>query len=157
MKKSRSILTTLGLTALLLLNVTGPAHAEPAIPLSSDAASAAAAPDGYFYAWQNINRGGMSCGWAVDSKDWSGCGQFYGMRNEASSLENRGYAGAYEDVILYWDDADDAGGWDHTRICMANGLYLNNLAGIYYPWDGRQGQGESLNNNVSAHRWGSGC
>ncbi|GII75829.1 hypothetical protein Sru01_08110 [Sphaerisporangium rufum] len=165
MKQARSLLTAAGLAALALLTVPVPAHADPSTPPSADAsiardadgASAALAADGYFYAWMDIKRGGFHCGWAVDDANWEGCGGFYSMRNEASSLENRGYAGAYEDVILYWDNADDAGGWDGTRTCLPRGLYLDNLKGIYYPWDGRSGQGQSLNDNISAHRWGSGC
>ncbi|PZG20087.1 peptidase inhibitor family I36 protein [Nonomuraea aridisoli] len=156
MQKLRSVIASLGLTALVLLNVTGTAHAEPVLPADSPAASAAAAPDGYFYAWGHINRGGFMCHWSGDDPDWSTCDSV-NLRNDASSLENRGWPGPYEDVFLYWDDADDAGGWDHTRACLPNGLYLNNLTGIYYPWDGRQGQGETLNDNISAHRWGSGC
>ncbi|MEV4800320.1 hypothetical protein AB0K18_09900 [Nonomuraea sp. NPDC049421] len=156
MHRIRSVIAFLGLTALVLLNVSGTAHAEP-VPLEdSSAASAARAPDGYLYAWKHIDRGGELCSWTDDAPDWSSC--FWGeMRNEASSLENRGWPGPYEDVILYWDDGDDAGGWDGTRACLPNGLYLNNLTGIYYPWDGRAGQGETLNDNISAHRWGSGC
>jgi len=156
-QKIRSVIASLGLTALVLLNVSGTAHADPLPPEDSPAASAAAAPDGNLVAWDKINRGaGGVCIWSGDDPDWSSC-NWGGMRNQASSVENRGWPGPYEDVFLYWDDADDAGGWDHTRACLPNGLYLNNLAGIYYPWDGRQGQGETLNNNISAHRWGSGC
>ncbi|MFI7057448.1 hypothetical protein ACIBLB_35780 [Streptosporangium canum] len=50
----------------------------------------------------------------------------------------------------------DAEGWDGTRTCMKNGLELDNPTGIY-PYDGRPGQGESLNDNISAHRWSNNC
>ncbi|MFD8529832.1 peptidase inhibitor family I36 protein [Streptosporangium canum] len=157
MKKTRSVMAALALTTLALLNGVGTAQADP---VDSPSSSAAAVPDGYLYAWEHAGFTGAWCRWAGDDSNWSTCqgaGPVINLRNKASSLKNRGYTGAYEDVDLYWDNADDEGGWDGTRICMRNGLELDNLTGIYYPYDGRSGQGESLNDNISAHRWSSNC
>jgi hypothetical protein len=75
-----------------------------------------------------------------------------GMRNMASSLENRGYTGSYDDVNLYYSPNQQG-----SRNCLRNGYYLNDLQGIYYLWDGKAGQGQSMNDNIASHAWTNSC
>ncbi|MFF9396793.1 hypothetical protein [Streptomyces griseoluteus] len=150
MKKISTALAALGIAAAAALAAPAAAQAAPSAPATGTAKSAAA-PNGYFYAWEHADRGGHQCAWKYDSGDWSTCGAF-NMRNKASSLENRGYAGAYEDVDLFW------GTWySGSKNCLPNGAYRNNLTGIYFLWDGKSGQGQSMNDNISSHSWSNNC
>ncbi|QXE38439.1 hypothetical protein KQY30_33610 [Streptomyces sp. GMY02] len=150
MTKINTALSALALTALAVFTAPGTAQAAAPGPASSDSVSMAA-PDGNLWAWDGINRGGVYCYWAGDDSDWNTCSGSSNngtMRNRASSLENRGYAGSYDDVNLYWTT-----GYGGARNCLPNGYYLNDLSGIYFLWDGNSGQGQSMNNNISGHRW----
>ncbi|MEV5932997.1 hypothetical protein AB0L56_09645 [Streptomyces sp. NPDC052079] len=151
MKKIGIALTALTLTAMAA--ATPSASAEPTRSSSTPTASApaVAAADGYLYAWDGFGRSGAQCRWLNDDTDWSTCSGI-SMRNRASSLENRGYAGAYEDVDLFWTT-----GYGGSKNCLPNGRYLDNLTGIYFLWDGKSGQGQTMNNNISSHRWSNNC
>ncbi|GII78082.1 hypothetical protein Sru01_30640 [Sphaerisporangium rufum] len=150
MNRGGKAMTALGIAVLALLAVPGAAQADDA-PAAENVSAAAA--DGNLYAWDGINRTGAWCRWAGNDSNWDNCsGNTSWMRNRASSLENRGYAGAYEDVDLYYNT--NYGG---SHICLWNGRYLNNLSGIYYSWDGLAGQGQTTNNNIASHRWSNNC
>lgn len=150
MKKINTALAALGIAAVAALAVPAAAQATPPTPATGPAKSAAAA-NGYFYAWDEADRGGHQCAWQYSAGNWSACNTF-DMRNKASSLENRGYAGVDEDVDLFYHP------W-HTGAhnCLPNGMYLNNLTGIYFLWDGQEGQGQSMNDNIASHRWSNNC
>ncbi|MGW5324502.1 hypothetical protein [Streptomyces sp. NPDC004014] len=150
MKKISTALAALGIAAVAALTAPAAAQAAPPAPAAGPAKSAAAA-NGYFYAWEAANRGGHQCAWQYDAGDWSTCGGF-NMRNKASSLENRGYAGVGEDVDLFWSTW-----YSGAHNCLPNGMYLNDLTGIYFLWDGKSGQGQSMNDNISSHRWSNNC
>ncbi|MET8143598.1 peptidase inhibitor family I36 protein [Sphaerisporangium sp. NPDC005288] len=171
MHRRNTALAALGLAALALFATPGAAQADnpsssdsavttptsKAAPIASapSAVSAASTPDGYFLAWYETNRGGPYCRWLNDDGNWDTCSGMFsemGMRNQASSLENRGWPGSYDDVNLYYSP-----NYLGSRNCLPNGYYLNNLAGIYYLWDGKSGQGQSMNNNIASHRWTNSC
>jgi hypothetical protein len=117
-----------------------PAVGKAAVASKASVARVAAA-DGYFYVWNDINAGGQQCRWFGDSSNWGGC------RNKASSMENNGYAGSYEDVRFYWD-----AGYGGANDCLWNGYYVPNLAAFAFPNNG-SGGGENLNDNISSHKW----
>ncbi|WP_081235573.1 peptidase inhibitor family I36 protein [Streptomyces viridosporus] len=148
MKKISIALTALTLTVMAA--VAPSASAQPAQP-SVAKGSVAAAADGYLYAWDGFAASGASCRWQANDADWSTCSGI-SMRNRASSLQNRGYAGAYEDVDLFYSPS-----WQGARNCLPNGYYLDNLTGIYFLWDGKAGQGQTMNNNIASHRWSNNC
>jgi hypothetical protein len=153
-KKISIALAGLGLTALGLCTAPGVAQATPSTSSSSGSTPAAAA-DGYLYAWDGFNRTGAWCRWYNNDDNWetcSGSASNLNMRNKASSLENRGYAGSLEDVDLFIHPA-----YKGTHNCLPNGYYLNNLTGIYFLWDGKDGQGQTTNNNIASHRWSNNC
>ncbi|WP_405818471.1 hypothetical protein OG705_04220 [Streptomyces sp. NBC_00838] len=113
------------------------------------------APDGYLYAWVNANSGGDWCRWYDNDANWNTCSGSkpnLDMLDKASSLENRGYAGAYEDAGL-----STSPNWEGARYCLPDGHYLGNLTGIHLPWDGRPGQGQSVNDNIASHKWSNNC
>ncbi|MFC4531579.1 peptidase inhibitor family I36 protein [Sphaerisporangium dianthi] len=167
MHRRNTALAALGLATLALFATPGVAQADnpsssgsdaiaptTAVPIAS-AASAASSPDGYFVAWVNTNRGGPYCEWLNDDSNWDTCSGMFremSMRNQASSLENRGWPGSYDDVNLYYSPS-----YGGSRNCLPNGYYLNNLAGIYFLWDGKAGQGKSMNKNIASHRWTNSC
>ncbi|MET9369893.1 hypothetical protein [Streptomyces griseoflavus] len=145
---------SIALTALTLMAMGAAAPAASAQPAPLPAApkgAVAAAADGYLYAWDGFARGGAQCRWQQHDANWDTCSGI-NMRNRASSLENRGYAGAYEDVDLFYKPS-----WQGSRNCLPNGYYLDNLTGIYFLWDGNDGQGQSMNNNIASHRWTNNC
>ncbi|MFF3335463.1 hypothetical protein ACFYWX_39020 [Streptomyces sp. NPDC002888] len=145
-----------GLAAAVLTGLT--AFLAPATAQAADGAPApkAVAADGNFYAYEYVGLMGGYCAWSGDDANWSSCSPRGGIRNEASSVENRGFPGAYEDVLVYWDNADDAGGWDGARACIQNGWSYGNLYWYYFPENGAGG-GEKMENNISAHRWVHSC
>ncbi|MGH1553021.1 peptidase inhibitor family I36 protein [Streptomyces sp. L7] len=154
----RTKLTTafaaLGLTALALTALPSAAQASESAPSSPSAIAAGpagATADGYFYAYENANFGGKYCRWAGSDNDWSTCSPGGNLRNQASSLWNNGYAGAYEDVIVYWDLNKTGAG-----ACIANGYAYADLAGWQFPNNG-PGGGETLNDNISSHTWANAC
>ncbi|MFI5681939.1 peptidase inhibitor family I36 protein [Streptomyces cellulosae] len=84
-----------GLSILAAPGIAGAAGAPAPTPGSQSAASAApsaAAADGYFYAWEGANRTGKYCRWLGDDTNWTTCSPGGNMRNQASSIENRGWA-----------------------------------------------------------------
>ncbi|MFF9396791.1 hypothetical protein [Streptomyces griseoluteus] len=148
MKKISTALAALGIAAAAALAAPATAHAAPPAPAAGPAKSATL-PNGYLYVWEEANRGGPVCAWPqYDSRDWSTCS----MRNKASALENRGWPGAYEDVDLFWGTS-----YSGSHICLPNATYLANLSSVYFPRDGKSGQGQSTNNNISSHRWSNNC
>lgn len=150
MKKISNALAALGIAAAAALAAPAAAQAAPPAPATGTAQSASV-PNGYFYAWEHINGGGHQCAWKYDAGNWATCNAFP-MALQASSVENRGYAGAYEDVDLFWDFW-----YAGSHICLSNGRYLNDLRGIYFPWDGNSGEGKSTNDNIASHRWSNNC
>ncbi|GII75415.1 hypothetical protein Sru01_03970 [Sphaerisporangium rufum] len=170
MHRRNTALATLGLAALALFATPGAAQADnpssadsavtapksEAVPIASaPSAASAAAADGYLWAWYDTNRVGPYCQWSENDGNWSTCSGMFremNMRNGASSLDNRGWSGSYDDVNLYYSPD-----YKGSRNCLPNGTYLNNLAGIYFLWDGKSGQGQSMNDNIASHRWANSC
>jgi hypothetical protein len=124
-------------------------------------AAAASTPDGNLHAWEHEYRGGDHCYWSGSSRHWDGlketaqegCG---GMRNRATSLENRGYEG-FDAVNLYWD-IDQGGAW----ACLGRGdmwldLSLGRETFSHKSWFNHAGYGESLQDNISSHQWVESC
>lgn len=158
MKKIKAALAAAALTGVTALIAPGTAQAaEPAEVIEKGAVGdATAQADGNLYAYVYVGLDGPYCAWYGDDANWSSCSPRGGMRNQASSLQNRGYPGSYEDVLVYWDNADDAGGWDGARACIQNGWSYGHLNMWFYPHNGAGG-GEMLANNISAHRWVNTC
>ncbi|MFE9681884.1 hypothetical protein [Streptomyces sp. NPDC006285] len=150
LRRTRSGMAAALVTALTLLVLPGGATAAD----GEEAAPAAA--DGNFYAWQYVTGGGKYCAWYGDDANWSTCSPGGSMRNQAGSIGNRGYPGAYEDVLVYWDNGDDAGGWDGARACIQNGWEYYHLYQEFFPNNGAGGT-QKLENNISAHRWVHAC
>ncbi|CCK30315.1 putative secreted protein [Streptomyces davaonensis JCM 4913] len=148
MTRSRIIttLTAVGLTALTLSALPGNAQASDA-PIGP-------AANGKFYAYQGVNRGGGYCAWTGSDADWESCPTMLGgIRNQASSLQNSGYPGSFEDVDVFW-------GLHHTGAwyCLGNGRYLADLRNYRFgPNGGGHGDNETLNNNISSHNWSDHC
>ncbi|MEV7076341.1 peptidase inhibitor family I36 protein [Streptomyces sp. NPDC093990] len=139
-----------GLSILAAPGTAGAAEAPAPTPgpkSAAPAASSAAAADGYFYAWEGANRTGKYCRWLGNDTDWTTCSPGGNMRNQASSIENRGYPGSYANVVVYWDT-----GYGGTNACIDNGWYYADLAQWVFLNDG-PGQGETLNDNISSHKW----
>ncbi|GAA4557107.1 peptidase inhibitor family I36 protein [Streptomyces collinus] len=107
-------------------------------------------PDGSFHAWDGENSDGAHCAWYGDDTDWSSCAPAGNLRNRATSVENSGYTGAYEDVLVYWDT-----GYRGARACINNGSWYN-LQYFRFPSNGAGG-GEVMNNNISSHHWTNSC
>lgn len=154
MSKLASLAGVVALTAVALSAPTAQA-AEPK-PAESRALTAAAA-DGKLHAWTEPYRGGAHCAWSGANRNWDypgpGCQP---MRNLASSVENRGYAGGYDDVDLYYNE-DQSGPY----ACLGNGdMWLDLTLGREVfshglPW--WDGYGESVNNNIASHSWTDSC
>ncbi|MGW7056300.1 hypothetical protein [Streptomyces sp. NPDC054887] len=143
--RGRFLLATAAVvTALGLAPAT--AQAAPA-PAPAPAGTAAAAADGLLYAWEHSWKGGRQATWSNSSSDWAD----RNMRNQASSVHNNGYAGAYEDVRLYWDTGNVG-----AAYCLGNGNYLMDMRYDYFPHNGNGG-GQAMNDNVASHRWGAYC
>ncbi|MET8081376.1 peptidase inhibitor family I36 protein [Streptomyces sp. NPDC005303] len=142
-----------GLSILASSGVAGAAEAPAPTPASKSAATtataapSAAAADGYFYAWEGANRTGKYCRWLGDDTNWTTCSPGGNMRNQASSIENRGYPGSYPNVMVYWDT-----GYGGTDACIDAGWYYADLSQWVFLNPG-SGQGETLNDNISSHQW----
>ncbi|MGX1135722.1 hypothetical protein RKD49_007912 [Streptomyces glaucescens] len=54
------------------------------------AGTRAAAADGHLYAWEHAWKDGRQARWSGNSSNWAD----QNMRNQASSVDNQGYAGA---------------------------------------------------------------
>jgi hypothetical protein len=85
--------------------------------------------------------------WYDDSSNWVD----RNMRNQASSVHNNGFAGAYDDVLLYWD-----AGHGGAAYCLRNGNYLMDMRYDRFPYNGTGG-GQAMNDNISSHRWVDYC
>jgi hypothetical protein len=146
-KRTKSMLMALITTVGMMLAVSAPAQAGSPSSERSGSNFGISAADGYFYAWTGTYRTGTTCRWFGDSDHWGSC------RNTASSAENRGYAGPYDDVNVYWGTSA-TGAW----TCMANGGYWLDLT-LCIEWfnNGSPGWGECVNNNASSHRWVNSC
>ncbi|MFC4464658.1 hypothetical protein ACFPH6_08830 [Streptomyces xiangluensis] len=156
--KITTALAALGLTALTLSAVPGAAQASDLdrdLSLRPAAADAEVGPaaNGYFYAYEHEKRGGKYCRWDWHSANWGSCSPGGNLRNQASSLQNSGYPGTLEDVNVYWG-LNYTGAW----YCLGNGRYLENIVHIRFgPNGGGQGDNESLNDNISSHKWSNSC
>ncbi|MFE6488494.1 hypothetical protein ACFVGN_36945 [Streptomyces sp. NPDC057757] len=159
MKKTRLLAAGAVAVLAMTLPIGSAQAADGKGTASSQSASAAAAEDGMLHAWVDSYRGGAECTWAGSSRNWDGndeaidCG---GMRNRASSLENRGYEGI-DAVNLYWD-IDQEGAW----ACLGRGdmwldLSLGREIFSFKDFFNSGGYGQSLENNISSHNWVDHC
>lgn len=142
---SKNRITFLLATALAVATVglvPAAAHAEAA-----SVSSTRAAADGNLYAWEHSWKNGRQAAWYGDSTNWAD----RNMRNQASSVDNQGYAGAYDDVRLYWDVS-----YGGASYCLPNANYLMDMRYDYFPHNGAGG-GQALDNNISSHRWVNSC
>ncbi|MFB8247154.1 hypothetical protein ACFC5X_19200 [Streptomyces sp. NPDC055952] len=144
MNRGKSLLTAAVFAAALVAPTTAYAAGTAETAPASERAVAA---DGNLYAWEHSWKGGRQAAWFGDSSNWSD----RNMRNQASSVDNQGYAGAYDDVRLYWD-----AGYGGASYCLANGHYLMDMRYDYFPNNGAGG-GQAMNDNISSHRWVNSC
>ncbi|MGW0337916.1 hypothetical protein ACWD0J_40075 [Streptomyces sp. NPDC003011] len=151
------LISLAGAAALMAVAFSAPmAQASEPTPAESRTVSAAAA-DGKLHAWMDPYRGGGHCAWSGANRNWdypgSGCPA---MRNLASSVENRGYAGGYDDVNLYYGEDQSA-----AYACLGNGdMWLDLSLGrevFSHGWSWWDGYGESVDNNIASHNWTDSC
>ncbi|MFF0738775.1 hypothetical protein ACFYVL_00040 [Streptomyces sp. NPDC004111] len=119
-----------------------------ATPLTAQAADTdpssppSAAPTGFLHVYYNTDYSGWCDDWSGEAPDWGSC------RNEVSSLHNNGYPGDLDDIWVYW-------GLNYTgaRRGVYRGAGLTDLR--FYTFDANTGpgSGESLNDNISSHKW----
>jgi hypothetical protein len=143
-KRISLILAALATTGVAVVGASSAAQATTAASKPAPQRVAAAA-DGYFYAWIDSNFSGGSCRWAGNASNWGSC------RNQASSVQNNGYAGAYDDVNMYWG-VDYTGAW----YCLPPGHYLRDMQYDYFNRGG-SGLGQAMGDNVSSHKWTTSC
>jgi hypothetical protein len=155
-------LTLLATGAAMLFATVGPvAAAQAADGPAAAPRAAAAAEDGRLHAWADPYQRGAHCSWEGNKRDWDYgddgvTGNCQPMRNVASSLENRGFAGGYDDVDLYYNQ-DQSG----VYACLGHGDAWQDLTGGDYifnngPW-WWEGKNTSVNNNIASHSWTDGC
>ncbi|MFC9793020.1 peptidase inhibitor family I36 protein [Streptomyces sp. NPDC057695] len=152
MRITRALTTALTVGALTLLTapvadaVEATSETVTAAP-AAGSASAAAAPDGFLYAWEHPHAGGVHCRWNSANANWAGC------RDKVSDVWNNGYPGVAEDVKLYRDTD-----WNGSWVCLHQGHSLPDLAasGLRFFSPGH-GQGELVNDRVGSHLWVSAC
>ncbi|MEU3823567.1 hypothetical protein AB0E74_28730 [Streptomyces sp. NPDC030392] len=148
MSQNRGTLVFAAALAVAALGLAPTAHAQDKAPaVAAPAVADAAAADGYLYAWEHAWKGGRQATWYDDSSNWVD----RNMRNQASSVHNNGFAGAYDDVLLYWD-----AGHGGAAYCLRNGNYLMDMRYDRFPYNGTGG-GQAMNDNISSHRWVDYC
>ncbi|MFF3286976.1 hypothetical protein [Streptomyces sp. NPDC003023] len=150
MSKNRGMLALAGALAVATLGLAPTAaQAQEATPAPTAPArtAAVAAADGNLYAWEHSWKGGRVATWSGNSTNWAD----RNMRNQASSVDNNGYAGAYDDVLLYWDVS-----YGGASYCLRNANYLMDMPYDHFPNNGAGG-GQSLNDNISSHKWVNAC
>lgn len=148
MRMSRSLVLGTALVALgtgLLPAVT--AQAAPATDRTTSASAVPTVPsgvqaDGNLHLYRDINYANYCRGYVGNSSDWGTC------RNQISSLWNNGYPGNLDDVWVYWGTGPSG-----ARRGVYNGVAIPNLAPYTFDAGTGAGSGQSINDNISAHRW----
>jgi Peptidase inhibitor family I36 len=120
-----------------------------------------AAPDGYFYAYEDAYFDGEWCRWEGDHTNWvyadwlmpsdGQCWDYFidpDMNDEVSSVWNNGFAGSYDGVKMY-KHADYGDPW----MCLSEGDYWADLG---LGWE-RFSDGTHANDQISSHRWTNDC
>ncbi|WP_405590759.1 hypothetical protein [Streptomyces sp. NBC_01190] len=147
----KHFLTTAAATAsLALVMLPTTASAQSTAAGSGRAAPRSAqAADGLLHAWTLPGGGGTPCFWGGNSDNWGPC------RNAASDIWNNGYAVTLDAVDLYWGlNATGA------HACISRGDSWNNLPSGQWKFTygaGLGGFGQSIDNNISSHRWVDYC
>ncbi|MFH9426572.1 hypothetical protein [Streptomyces sp. NPDC017529] len=152
----RTLGTVAACAALTLTLASAPAWAQPGKPAPAPEHSGSPAPgsasrnqqpqgpasvkrDGYF-------RGYVHKNYDMQCHAWLGSDPFWGACNDiVSSVQNMGYIGAKDDVMVY-KDANYTG----YRRGIYNGVWLDNLDKWVY--DGAPFW-ETLNDSISSHQW----
>lgn len=146
MSSTRIMLASLATAGFALVGGAGAAQAAPQAA-AAQAKPALAASDGYFYAWINSNFGGNSCRWSGNASDWGSC------KNQASSVQNNGYAEAYDGVNMYW-----GAGYAGAHYCLPRGHYLRDMRYDYFNiGSSSSGYGQSMGDNVASSKWTTEC
>jgi hypothetical protein len=105
--------------------------------------------DGRLHVYTPPYGGGRTCSWVGNADTWGSC------RNLVSDIWNNGYPGGNDAVDLYW--GVNATG---AHACLSQGDrwpdLINDPQHFTYG-AGQGGFGQSLNNNVSSHRWVDYC
>ncbi|MEU8706636.1 hypothetical protein [Streptomyces sp. NPDC048565] len=118
-------------------------------PTQGSHAPAAQAPDGLLHAWTDAGGRGHHCTWGGPSDNWGTC------RNAASDIWNNGTAVTLDAVDLYWGTSGTG-----AHACISRGDSWNNLPVDIHKFtygQGLGGFGESVNDNISSHRWVDYC
>ena len=143
-RRLSSALVTAGLAAITFVGLT-PVGAQAANqpPPGATGPSAAAAPDGNFYAFEHRNFEGRWCSWAGNDGWWGdSCG---GFDNIASSVWNNGYPSKYSTVKLL----KHANTLRNPSMCLNVGDYWADLDLGYEVFS----DGTKSNDQISAHHW----
>ncbi|MFJ4878452.1 hypothetical protein ACIP93_25050 [Streptomyces sp. NPDC088745] len=150
----RKHLTAAGAVAAGLALALFPAIASGA-PVGPDDRGAApanrstAAADGLLHAWTDPYGGGTPCFWGGNADTWGPC------RNKASDIWNNGYATTLDAVDLYYGLKATG-----AHACISRGDSWNNLPSGKWRFTygaGQGGFGQSVNDNISSHRWVDYC
>ncbi|MBG6065313.1 hypothetical protein [Micromonospora ureilytica] len=124
-----------------------------------DGARAAAAADGYFYAYEHAYWGGRWCAWAGNASNWVNpggaattgqwdCGGDYSFDNIATSVWNNGVYHDY-DAVRMRTGAFLTGG----SMCLSRGDYWADFTLGYQAFD----DGTPADNQISSHYWSVSC
>ncbi|MDQ1037569.1 hypothetical protein QFZ75_003985 [Streptomyces sp. V3I8] len=146
-KRVLTLAASAAAVAVLVSPVTGASAAESG---SQDTRSARlASSDGYLHVYTQPYGSGTECKWEGNSNNWGAC------RNLTSDIWNNAYLGGNDAVDLY--TAPDAGG---AHACIdAGDRWIDTTTNQYHftYGAGLEGFGQSINNNISSHRWVNYC
>jgi hypothetical protein len=140
---------TLAASAAAVAVLVSPVTSASALESGSQGTRAVAASDGYLHVYTQPYGRGTECKWEGNSNNWGAC------RNLTSDIWNNAYLGGNDAVDLY--TAPDAGG---AHACIDGGdRWIDTTTNQYHftYGAGLEGYGQSVNNNISSHRWVNYC
>ncbi|MET9089249.1 hypothetical protein ABZX77_46540 [Streptomyces sp. NPDC004237] len=139
---------TLAASAAAVAALFSPVSSASALEAGTKAPQLAAA-DGNLHVWTQPHAGGHHCAWSGNSDNWGTC------RNLTSDIFNNGYPGGLDAVDLYWGTSATG-----AHACISQGdSWPDTTTGQYrFTYgEGQGGFGQSVNNNISSHRWVDYC
>jgi hypothetical protein len=140
MRKLNQILAGAAIATMGIGLLPATAQAQAVAPASPAGVSVQA--DGNLHLYRDVNYGNYCRGYVGNSTDWGTC------RNQVSSLWNNGYPGDLDDVWLYWGT-----NYSGARRGVHNGVSIADLQPYTFDAGTGTGAGQSINNNVSSHKW----
>ncbi|MGW5324501.1 hypothetical protein [Streptomyces sp. NPDC004014] len=157
MDKISTAVAALGLVTVAAF--AAPVQAEAAQPSPmSEAVKSASSQRGYLYVWDAARPDASPCAWpqSRSAVDWpveikSACPDFT-VPVTVSTMFNNSYGGAYEDAQFFAGRT-----YAGSSFCLPSGAVVTNLMYVYFPWDGKTGQGRPLSSGIGSQRWSDAC